>query len=104
MVPLSGTIEFNAPAANQVDFPGDVVLREEDAIVLHGVVMDDETGKPAPQVLVELHARRNDGIEYLVCRTLSGSDGKYLLYVDTKKVTDDTDAIIIRADTNHVTV
>jgi len=102
MIWLSGTIDLK-PAPNRDDFRGDVVLRKEEILVLHGVVTDGETGMPFPQALVELHARRKNGVEYLICRTLSANDGKYLLYLDTNKITDDTTAIVVEANNGILT-
>ena len=98
---LSGAIEFNAPAANQHDFNGDIVLGKEDTLVLHGAVTESETGRPVPEILVELYARRKDGTEYPLCQTFSNDQGDYLLHVDKKTIIDDIDAIILRADTNY---
>lgn len=87
--------------SDQQDFNGDIVLKKEDTLILHGAVIDNETGEPTPGALVELYVRMKDDTEYPFCQTFSSDDGDYLLHVDKKKITGDIAAIILRASTNY---
>jgi len=97
---LSGVVEFEKPSENQHHFEGNIVLTKVDALVLHGVVMENKGKKPVPGALVMVYARVNGGKEEPLCHTFSSSDGYYLLHLDKNKITEDTTAIIVRASAN----
>jgi len=98
MVWLSGSIEFPEPPASQEDFVGNLVLKREDMLLIHGAVLEKETGKRIPGAPVALHVRRKDGTEHLAGRTFSNDEGIYLLPVSRKSIAGEIAAIVVKSE------
>lgn len=99
---VSGTIEFEKPSEDQQLFEGNITLTKVDALVLQGVVMENEGKQPVSGALVMVYARLRDGREEPMCQTFSNRDGRYLLHVDKKSIPGDSTAIIVRANANEL--
>ena len=98
---VSGYIRFNLPAENERLFKGDLVLKKNDDLVMHGIVIEAATKTPLPGVLVKAFARSARGHEWPLNHTYSGSDGHYMLSIDKQKIPAGTAEIFIRAAVNH---
>jgi hypothetical protein len=99
---VSNAIEFVNPSEDQKLFEGDITLTKVNALVLQGVVMENEGKQPVPGALVMVYARLKDGKEEPLCQTFSSKDGHYLLHVDKKKIPGDSTAIIVRANAGEL--
>lgn len=99
---VSGVIEFEKLSEDQKLFEGNITLTKVDALVLQGVVMENEGNTPVPGALVMVYARLSDGKEEPVCQSFSGKDGRYLVYFDKKKIPENSTAIIIRANASEL--